>query len=223
MPQDALAGGSIGVGIDESADAGIIIARLQIIEFSLSIVDVATVAKRIGFRKGSGGSQDIAVGVIAIACNHCTASVHDRYYVTLEVGYVVIHSAVVLQYIRHPASIVEEVQCRCTVSFTQQLAACIVIAVCGPVHRLPGSQAIRIIGVGYAVAASAGTAQSSALRPAETPLGPVVVAGGIARCVIGYGMPVHRRQQIRPGVVSVGVGMAVAGTPLYFTITSYSY
>ena len=41
MPQDALAGGSIGVGIDESADAGIIIARLQIIEFSLSIVNVA--------------------------------------------------------------------------------------------------------------------------------------------------------------------------------------
>ena len=41
MPEDALTGGGEVIGIDESADLGVIIAGLQIIEASLGIETLA--------------------------------------------------------------------------------------------------------------------------------------------------------------------------------------
>ena len=32
MPQEALAGGGVGVGVDESADGGVVIAGLEVIQ-----------------------------------------------------------------------------------------------------------------------------------------------------------------------------------------------
>ena len=41
IAEDALAGGGVGVGVDESADTGIIVTRLEIVEPGLNIVYVA--------------------------------------------------------------------------------------------------------------------------------------------------------------------------------------
>ena len=42
MPQDALAGGGVGIGIDESAQFGIIIPGLEIVEPGLSVLGLTT-------------------------------------------------------------------------------------------------------------------------------------------------------------------------------------
>ena len=42
IAQEALAGGGVGVGIEESAQFRIVISGLQIVELSLSVVYVAT-------------------------------------------------------------------------------------------------------------------------------------------------------------------------------------
>ena len=49
MTQHALAGGGIGVGVDESADAGIVIPGLEIVEPGLSVVGIAAKSKRAYF------------------------------------------------------------------------------------------------------------------------------------------------------------------------------
>ena len=50
IAQNALAGGCEGIGIDEAAEFGIVIAVLEVIEFGFIAVDVATVAQRAGIR-----------------------------------------------------------------------------------------------------------------------------------------------------------------------------
>ena len=41
IAQDTLAGGGVGVGIEESADLGIVITGLEVVEPGLSVVNVA--------------------------------------------------------------------------------------------------------------------------------------------------------------------------------------
>ena len=41
----ALAGGGVGVGVDESAQFGIVITGLEVVERGLSVVDIATLSK----------------------------------------------------------------------------------------------------------------------------------------------------------------------------------
>ena len=54
MAEEALAGGGVGVGVEEAAGGGIVISALQIIESSLLEVEAAKVAKN-GLKFGVPG------------------------------------------------------------------------------------------------------------------------------------------------------------------------
>ena len=56
MPQEALAGGGVGVGVDESADGGVVVAGLEVIEPGFLVRAIALRAK-IGFFQGAVTGQ----------------------------------------------------------------------------------------------------------------------------------------------------------------------
>ena len=66
--------------------------------------------------------------------------------------------------------------------------------------RTPG-----VVAVGDAAAALAHRRQLAAVLPA---VGPCAVGQGIAYGVVGDGLPIERRQQVRPISIAVGVGAA---------------
>ena len=73
------------------------------------------------------------------------------------------------------------------------------------VDRLGNALAIGIVAVGDAAAALAHGCQLTAMLPG---VGPRAVGQGIAYGVVGDGLPVERRQQVRPISVAVGIGAA---------------
>lgn len=73
------------------------------------------------------------------------------------------------------------------------------------VDRLGNALAVGIVAVGDAAAALAHGRQLMAMLPA---VGPCAVGQGIAYGVVGDGLPVERRQQVRPISVAVGIGAA---------------
>ena len=74
-----------------------------------------------------------------------------------------------------------------------------------PVDRLGNALAIGIVAIGDAAAALAHGRQLAAVLPG---IGPSAVGQGIAYGIVGDGLPVERRQQVRPIGVAVGVGAA---------------
>mgnify|MGYP000581492780 CR=1 FL=1 len=73
------------------------------------------------------------------------------------------------------------------------------------VDRLGNTLAVGVVAVGDAAAALAHGRQLTAMLPG---VGPRAVGQGIAYGVVGDGLPVERRQQVRPIGVAVGVGAA---------------
>ena len=87
----------------------------------------------------------------------------------------------------------------------RQLVAQVGIVVRYAVDRLGNALAIGIVAVGDAAAALAHRRQLAAVLPG---VGPCAVGQGIAYGVVGDGLPIERRQQVRPIGVAVGVGAA---------------
>ena len=73
------------------------------------------------------------------------------------------------------------------------------------VDRLGNALAVGIVAVGDAAATLAHGRQLAAVLPA---VGPCAVGQGIAYGVVGDGLPIERRQQVRPIGIAVGVGAA---------------
>ena len=73
------------------------------------------------------------------------------------------------------------------------------------VDRLGNALAVGIVAVGDAAAALAHGRQLAAVLPG---VGPCAVGQGIAYGVVGDGLPIERRQQVRPIGVAVGIGSA---------------
>ena len=73
------------------------------------------------------------------------------------------------------------------------------------VGRLGNALAVGIVAVGDAAAGFAHGRQLAAVLPG---IGPRAVGQGIAYGVVGDGLPIERRQQVRPISVAVGVGAA---------------
>ena len=49
VPDNALSGGCVGIGIDEPTHSGVIVTALEIIEVGLTIVDVTTAPQKYSF------------------------------------------------------------------------------------------------------------------------------------------------------------------------------
>ena len=77
----------------------------------------------------------------------------------------------------------------------RQLVAQIRVVVRCAVDRLGNALAVGIVAVGDAAAALAHGRQLAAMLPG---IGPRAVVQGIAYGVVGDGLPVERRQQVRP-------------------------
>ena len=87
----------------------------------------------------------------------------------------------------------------------RQLVAQVGIIVRRAVDRLGNALAVGIVAVGDAAAALAHGRQLAAMLPG---IGPCAVGQGIAYGVVGDGLPIERRQQVRPISVAVGLGVA---------------
>ena len=61
IAQNALAGGCEGIGIDEAAEFGIVIAVLEVIEFGFLVVDIATVAQGVELPEGGCCGTGISI------------------------------------------------------------------------------------------------------------------------------------------------------------------
>ena len=85
----------------------------------------------------------------------------------------------------------------------RQLVAQVRVVVRCAVDRLGNALAVGIVAVGDAAAGLAHGRQLAAVLPG---VGPCAVGQGIAYGVVGDGLPVERRQQVRPIGVAVGVG-----------------
>ena len=73
------------------------------------------------------------------------------------------------------------------------------------VDCLGNALAVGIVAEGDAVAALAHRRQLAAVLPC---IGPCAVGQGVAYGVVGDGLPIERRQQVRPIGVAVGIGAA---------------
>ncbi len=73
------------------------------------------------------------------------------------------------------------------------------------VGRLGNALAVGIVAIGDVAAGCAHGRQLTAMLPG---VGPCAVGQGIAYGVVGDGLPVERRQQVRPIGVAVSIGAA---------------
>ena len=86
----------------------------------------------------------------------------------------------------------------------RQLIAQVRVVVRCAVDCLGNALAVGIVAVGDAAALAHGR-QLAAMLPA---VGPRSVVQGVAYGIVGDGLPIERRQQVRPISVAVGVGVA---------------
>ena len=86
----------------------------------------------------------------------------------------------------------------------RQLIAQVRVVVRCAVDCLGNALAVGIVAVGDAAALAHGR-QLAAMLPA---VGPRSVVQGVAYGIVGDGLPIERRQQVRPIGVAVGVGAA---------------
>ena len=87
----------------------------------------------------------------------------------------------------------------------RQLIAQVRVVVRCAVDRLGNALAVGIVAVGDAAAGFAHGRQLAAVLPG---IRPRAVVQGIAYGVVGDGLPIERRQQVRPISVAVGIGAA---------------
>ena len=89
IAQQALAGGDIAVGIEESTPLRVIISALEIIQPGFVIVVIAAVAKRIQLADGVGlaafNGQYLAPGIIGVDHHQHAAAVEQRDHITLQI------------------------------------------------------------------------------------------------------------------------------------------
>ena len=104
-----------------------------------------------------------------------------------------------------PSGVVGKVQLVAAPGHLRQLIAQVREVVRRAVDCLGNALAVGIVAVGDAAAGCAHRRQLTAVLPG---VGPCAVGQGIAYGIVGDGLPVERRQQVRPIGVAVGVGAA---------------
>ena len=206
------------VRIDKPSGFRVIVSALEVVESGFLVVDVPTVAQRVDACQSASSGDDLAIGVIVVACDNVLAGVHNPHHVTLEVGDVIIRRAIVLHGIGQAAGIVEEVNGIGSPGHAHQLAAGVIIAVSGATHSLAGPQTAGIIGEAQASGSVRSSCQAPAVGPGHCPASAVVVAGGIARSIIGDAVAVKGRQQILPIGVAVGISVTIGAENVTYGI-----
>ena len=210
-----MAGGGVGIGVDEAAELGVVVAGLEVIEPGIDVIIIRSVAQGViraqGACQGAGGAEHLAVGTVGIANYRSAGGIYNVQNIALEVRNVIVQGAVILNRIGRTHGIVEEIQSVAAPGLPHQLAAGIIVFMLGGAYLLTQPQAFGIIGVGNALATAGSGHQSPALCPAKCPGGSVVVTSGItAARLVGNSVAVHGSEQVPPRAVAIGI--AVAGS-----------
>ena len=111
----------------------------------------------------------------------------------------------VVRHRRRASGVVGKVQLVAAPGHLRQLIAQVREVVRRAVDRLGNTLAVGIVAVGDATAGCAHGRQLTAMLPG---VGPCAVGQRIAYGVVGDGLPIERRQQVRPIGVAVGIGAA---------------
>ena len=240
-PQEALAGAAVGVRVEKPLDDGVVVSGLQVIEARFRIEVVPPIPQRIDLRVAAGCAQDIAPGVVAVLGVDRAALEIELDYVALCVGDIVegvIACDAGIPILPHgkrlAGIIVDEIQTPdegscggvCD-SLADNLAVLRHVFMLQTVRDLYRTNAGHIVFVGKRVAALGDAAESAALGPGEVRVAVSVVPvdrvagcdssrhgpgqGVIGLALVGNGMSVISRQQVRPSWVSVGVGNSAGG------------
>ena len=158
-------------------------------------------------RAGRFGSRDCP-GIVGIGYNSRACSVQDGNHVALQVGYIVIFRAVVIDRQGRTVKVVGEIQLVGADTHIFQLAALIAVLVgnCTAGTLCPDTVlvvAIRPGGISYSNAL-----QLSAVLPG---VGTQTVGEHIADSVVGDGIAIVACQQCPPGLALVGIDHRVGG------------
>ena len=193
------------ISTDESSNGRVIVSGLEVVEAGFLVVDVAPVSQGIvhaeGVCFGSGGSQELAPGVVGVGDYGAVVCVADFYDVALEVGDVTVLGAVVDHRLGRAKGIIGEVQLVGAHAHGRQLTAVIDIAVGGAAVGALGPHAVGIISECPGAAAAHG-GQLSALLPG---VGPGAIICHISYIVIGNIGTAVLGQQVLPVGVAVGI------------------
>ena len=177
--------------IDEAAGFGVVVAGLEVVEAGFLIVDVAAVAEGVvltqGGGEGAGGTENIAPGVVGIPDYHCAGGVHDGNHVALQIGDVVVQSAVQADGNGSTGGIVGEVHGvgGAALHLHQQTAAVDILVGSAGTGTL-GTHTAGIIGKGPGLAVDLQGRQLSAVLPG---VGAGAVRQRVTNGIIGNGLP----------------------------------
>lgn len=81
------------------------------------------------------------------------------------------------------------------------------VVVGSTVDRFAVADTIHVISVGNGFPVAGCRGELPAILPAKAPTSTVVVAQGVANCIIGDALPVKGSQQVKPFTITIGVGM----------------
>lgn len=176
--------------------------------------------------ESASSRQNVAIGVVGILCDDSAIGSYKSHYIALQVQNVVIRCTVENQGKRTTVFIVEEIQRIIAVEdvaiaiyvFLNGLAILPEVVVGHTVYSFGGSGTIQVIGVSRGGRAIACGGQASAVRPAQSPAGAVVVAGRVAGTIVGNGLSIVSSQQVPPISIAVGVGMTVGGEDIAYAV-----
>ena len=97
IAHDPLTCRCVYIRIDKSADLGVIISALEVVEFRLGVVDVAAIAEGVeGTESGCEVTcygEGVAPGVVGVIYYRCAAGAQDGGHVTLQVRHIVVGGA----------------------------------------------------------------------------------------------------------------------------------
>ena len=195
------------IRVDETAGGGVVVAGLEVVESGLFVVVVAAVTQGVDLCQGAGSGQDLAVGIVGVGRHDLLIAIQDGQNIALEVGDIVVGGTVVGQGVGMTALVIEEVQSVAAPGLPHQLTTGIEIAVGGVADFLGQPQTVGIVGEGERLATAVGGDQSPSLFPGHCPPGAVIVAGRIARVIVGDRLSIKGSEQILPDGVAVGVGV----------------
>jgi hypothetical protein len=197
-----------GIRIDKPSPNRVIIPAAEVVQARLAVVDIPAIAQGICSAEGGGhgavGGQGRTPGVIGVGHHLGAAGVYKTGNVALGILQVEILDAVI-RHRRGPQAVVGKVQLVAAPGHLRQLIAQVREVVRCAVDRLGNALAVGIVAVGDAAAALAHRRQLAAMLPG---IRPCAVGQRIAYGVVGDGLPIERRQQVRPIGVAVGVGAA---------------
>ena len=196
-----------GIRIDKPAPNRIIVPAAEVVQARFGVIDVPAITQGIHSTQRGGhsaaGGHGRAPGIVGVGHHLGAAGVHKTGDIAQGIFQVEILNAVI-RHGRGTQAVVGEVHPVAAPGQVRQGVAQIGIVVRRAVDGLGNALAIGIVAVGDAAAALAHGRQLTAMLPG---IRPRAVVQGVAYGVVGDGLPIERRQQVRP----IGIAAAAPG------------